>query len=103
MYLTRTVSLRSWLFTLTVCEVFECVDRCCVCELSGSPSPHASSADPVWVDRLSCTVRRRLALRLLFRVAVLPNKLHDHAGHLFPQFLCSGQLFFHFKQYHLGV
>lgn len=56
-----------------------------------------SSADPVWFDRLSRPVRRRLALRLLFRVAVLPNKLHGLAGHLFLKFLHSGELLFHFK------
>lgn len=69
-------------------------------ELSGSPSERAarvSSADPVWFDRLSRPVRRGLALRLLFRVAVLPNKLHGLAGHLFLKFLHSGELFFHFK------
>lgn len=69
-----------------------------MCEPSGSPCDLASSADPVRPDRPSCSVCRRLALRLLFRVAVLPNKLHAHAGHLFPKFLRSGQWFFHVKQ-----
>lgn len=55
---------------------------------------HVSSADPVLPDRLSRAVRRRLALRLLFRVALLPNKLHGHAGHLFLKLLRSGELFF---------
>lgn len=88
---------------LTPHETFESVDQCCLCGLSGSPSPHASSADPVWVDRLSLPVRCRLALRLPSRVAVLPNKLHAHAGRLFSKFLRSGQLLFHFQRYHLWV
>lgn len=67
------------------------------CSHASDRAGRVSSADPVWVDRLSRPVRRRLALRLLFRVALLPNKLHGLASPLFLKFLHSGELFVHFK------